>query len=563
MHDWKILPPKIDMDARLAIDTVVLLAYFIGIVALGLWAGRRNRNLEDFSLGSRSIPWWAVLASIIAAETSAATFLGTPAEGFKTRGYFYGQLAIGTVLARIVIAFTFIKPYYDYRVQSVYEFLTTRFGTKTKNMASGIFLFTRVLGIGVRLYLGGAIMVVIWRYLFPSLPVTLNTYVWGIIFVTVITTIYTAVGGIKAVVWTDVIQAVLMFSSVIFAIFLLLRNIPGGFETVKSNLGGLPNVKLFQTGWNTQLPFGPALKAMLEEPYTIFAAFIGSTLLTMATHGTDQDMVQRMFTAPNHRKSQLSLILSGVMDLPIAGAFLTVGILLSVYYSVVPGATLPAADNEIFGHYIIHEMPVVFRGLIIAGVFATMMGSTSAALNALATSFTKDFYLPYIRPGATDRQAIRAARIATAIFGILMILVATMAANAVLQDAKLTIIPIAIGILGYTYGALIGVFLLGMLTRTRGSDGANVVGMIMGIMSVLVLCKVTIPAFDILALLHGKLVAASWDFGWFMPDWWPKISWPWFVFVGCTVTLAVTVLFRTPMRQIVAAEAHVAASART
>src|SRR3982751_2070347 len=149
------------MDARLATDTIVLLAYFIGIVALGLWAGRRNRNLEDFSLGSRSIPWWAVLASIIAAETSAATFLGTPAEGFKTRGYFYGQLVIGTILARIIVAYTFIKPYYAYRVQSVYEFLTVRFGRKTKNMASGIFLFTRVLGIGVRLYFGGALMGVI------------------------------------------------------------------------------------------------------------------------------------------------------------------------------------------------------------------------------------------------------------------------------------------------------------------------------------------------------------------------------------------------------------------
>jgi SSS family solute:Na+ symporter len=563
LHVRKILAPKIDMNARLAIDTVVLLAYFIGIVALGLWAGRRNRNLDEFSLGSRSIPWWAVLASIIAAETSAATFLGTPAEGFKTRGYFYGQLAIGTVLARIVIAFTFIKPYYDYRVQSIYEFLTVRFGTKTKNMASGIFLFTRVLGIGVRLYLGGAIMVVIWRYLFPSLPVNLNTYIWGIIFVTVITTVYTAVGGIKAVVWTDVIQAVLMFSSVILAIFLLVRSIPGGFETVKSNLGGLGNVKLFQTGWNPELPFGPALKAMLEEPYTIFAAFIGSTLLTIATHGTDQDMVQRMLTAPDHRKSRLSLILSGVMDLPIAGAFLTVGILLSVYYSVVPGATPPAADNEIFGDYIVHQMPVVFRGLIIAGIFATMMGSTSAALNALATSFTKDFYLPYVRPGATDRQAIRAARVATAVFGVLMILVGTMAANAVLRDAKLTIIPIAIGILGYTYGALVGVFLLGMLTRRRGSDGANVVGMIVGIMSVLVLCKVTMPAFDVLALLRGKLVASQWNFGWFMPDWWPKISWPWFVFVGSAVTLSIAVLFRTPASQIAAAEAHVASASRT
>lgn len=550
------------MDARLLTDTIVLLAYFIGIIAIGLWAGRRNRNLEDFSLGSRSIPWWAVLASIVAAETSAATFLGTPAEGFKTRGYFYGQLAIGTVLARIIIAFTFIKPYYDYRVQSVYEFLTVRFGAKTKNMASGIFLFTRVLGIGVRLYLGGAIMVVIWRYLFPSLPITLNTYVWGIIFVTVITTIYTAVGGIKAVVWTDLIQAVLMLSSVIFAIFLLIHSIPGGVETVKSNLGGWQNVKLFQTGWNSSLPFGQAFKAMLEEPYTIFAAFIGSTLLTMGTHGTDQDMVQRMLTAPDHRKSQLSLILSGLMDLPIAAGFLTVGILLSVFYAVRPDQTLPAADNEIFGQYIVQNMPVGFRGLIIAGVFATMMGSTSAALNALATSFTKDFYLPYIRPAATDRQAIRAARLATAIFGILMILVATVAANAVLHDAKLTIIPIAIGILGYTYGALVGVFLLGMLTRRRGADGTNVIAMAAGIISVLVLCKISIPAFDLFALFHGKLVGAPWNFGWFMPEWWPSIAWPWFVFVGCVVTLSIAVLFRTPESQIALADEHVAQATR-
>jgi SSS family transporter len=548
------------MNARLAIDAVVLVAYFAGIVALGLWAGRRNRNLEDFSLGSRSIPWWAVLASIIAAETSAATFLGTPAEGFKTRGYFYGQLAIGTVLARIIIALTFIRPYYVYRVQSVYEFLAVRFGTKTKNMASGIFLFTRVLGIGVRLYLGGAIMVVIWRYLFPATPVTLGTYVWGIIFVTAITTIYTAVGGIKAVVWTDLIQAVLMISSVFFAIFLLIRHIPGGIETVKTNLGGWSDVKLFQTGWNSQLPFGAALKAMLEEPYTIFAAFIGSTLLTMATHGTDQDMVQRMLTAPDYRKSQLSLVLSGLADLPIAAAFLTVGILLSVYYAVVPGQTLPAADNEIFGQYIVHEMPVVFRGLIIAGVFATMMGSTSAALNALATSFTKDFYLPYLNRGATDRQAIRAARFATAIFGILMIIVATMAANAVLKDAKLTIIPIAIGILGYTYGALVAVFLLGMVTRSRGRDGTNLVAMIIGIVAVLILCKVSIPAFSFRALFRGHLVAADWNFGWFMPEWWPKIAWPWFVFVGCVVTFVIAVLFRTPQTQIAAAQTHVGAN---
>ncbi len=534
------------MDTRLLIDTVVLLAYFFGIVALGLWAGRRNPNLREFALGGRSIAWWAVLASIIAAETSAATFLGAPAEGFKTRGYIYAQLVIGTILARVVIAYTFIEPYYAYRVQSIYEFLTVRFGTKTKNMASGIFLVTRVLGMGARLYLGGVIMVVIWRYLFPDRPVSLHTYFWGIVFVTLLTTLYTAVGGIKAVVWTDLIQAILMMGSIGFAVWLLLNSIPGGLDTVRERVGGFGNVPVFQSGWDSQKPFGQALKGMLEQPYTLWAAFIGSTFLTMATHGTDQDMVQRMLTATDYQKSRMSLILSGLADIPIVMAFLTVGILLWVYYQ---GNAPQVPDNEIFAHYIVHEMPIGMRGLIVAGVFATMMGSTSAALNALATSFTKDFYQPYINPTATDAQSIRAARLATAVFGVLMILVATIAAYLVLKDPKLTIIPIALGIFGYTYGGLLGVFLVGMLTRTRGADGTNIVAMILGIIAVLVLCKIELPLFG-----------TTLKFGGFMPDWWPKIAFSWYVFVGCIVTFAFGVLFRTPQSRIDAAKAHVANS---
>ena len=326
--------PESVFNLRLAIDAVVLLAYFFGIVAIGLWAGRRNKNLQDFALGGRSIPWWAVLASIIAAETSAATFLGTPAEGFKTRGYIYGQLVIGTILARVVIAYTFIKPYYDYRVQSIYEFLTVRFGTRTKNMASGIFLFTRVLGIGVRLYLGGVIMVVIWRYLFPGCPVSLNTYFWGIVFVT---RRHDALYGGRRdqsgrLDGSDPGRADDRLRR-IFADLPAPRKIsPAAWTRCATTLGGFDNVVFFQTGWDSQKPFGAALKAMLEEPYTLFAAFIGSTFLTMATHGTDQDMVQRMLTATDYRKSRFSLILSGLADIPIVMAFLTVGILLWVYY---------------------------------------------------------------------------------------------------------------------------------------------------------------------------------------------------------------------------------------
>src|SRR5687768_6776708 len=334
------------MNAALLIDALVLVGYFVGIVGIGLYAGRRNRNLSEFALGGRSIPWWAVLASIIAAETSAATFLGTPAEGFKTRGFIYGQLVIGTILARVIIAYTFIEPYYRYRVQSIYEFLTVRFGEATKNMASGVFLITRVLGIGVRLYLGGVIMVVLWRFFFPEAPITWVTYFWGILFVTTVTTFYTMVGGIKAVVWTDLIQAILMIGSVVFAIGLLISRV-GGLGEVEKALGGWQTIAWAQSGWDASKPFGAALKAMLEEPYTLFAAFIASTFLTMATHGTDQDMVQRMLTAPDYRKSRLSLILSGLADLPIVLCFLSVGILLWVYYT---RAGIPQVGGHVIPH---------------------------------------------------------------------------------------------------------------------------------------------------------------------------------------------------------------------
>jgi len=534
---------------KLGIDAAVLVLYFSGIVGIGLWAGRRNRNLTEFALGGRSIPWWAVLASIIAAETSAATFLGTPAEGFKTRSFVYAQLTIGTILARIIIAFTFIRPYYRYGVQSIYEFLEIRFGPCTKNLASGIFLFTRVLGIGVRLYLGGVIIKVIWQYLFPEIQITIWIYFWGILFVTLLTTLYTAIGGIKAVVWTDFIQASLMVGSMSFAIWLLVREIPGGLTTILEKLGGIP--PFFQTGVNFNAGFWTGLKKTLEEPYTLFSALVGSTFLTMATHGTDQDNVQRMLTAKDFHKSRLSLILSGLADLPIAFGFLLVGILLWVHYQAAPDPRLPETDNEIFAYYIVTSMPVGLRGLIVAGVFATMMGSTSAALNALATSFTKDFFLPYFARKSGGRTAIQAARAATIMFGIAMIVVATLAAYAVLRDSKLTIIPLALQSFGYAYGSLLAVFLLGMWTRRRGRDETNVLAMICGVASVLMFCKVKLPAISLTALVYyGRIQPQDWAFGGWLPDWWPVIAFPWWVFVGSVTCFVISFLFPTPVRRI-------------
>ena len=308
----------------------------------------------------------------------------------------------------------------------------------------------------------------------------------------------------------------------------MLRHL-GGLDAATKSLGGWNQLQWIQIGWDSSLPFGKALSGMLAEPYTIFAAVIGSTFLTMATHGTDQDMVQRLLTAPNAMKSRLSLILSGLADIPIALAFLSVGILLYLYYQGPGGGIPDIPDNEIFADFIVGNLPIGLRGLIIAGVFATMMGSTSAALNALATSFTSDFYLPYVNPGADDRTAVRAARIATLVFGFLMVIVGTLAAYSVLHDPRLTIIPIAIGILGYTYGSLLGIFLLGMLTTRLGSDRPNVVAMVGGILAVFFLGKVHIPGL--------------FDFGRWMPSWWPTIAWPWYVLIGCTSTLILSLIF--------------------
>src|SRR5499427_1374738 len=209
------------MDGRLAIDIAVLWLYFAVIISIGLWMGRHERDLEGFALGGRQIPWWAVLASIIAAETSAGTFFGTPGEGFALRNFTYIQLAFGTILARILVSYIFIKPYYDYKVFSIYEYLTARFGVPTKNAASGIFMVTRVLASGARLYVAAIALALAYemiRGVQPGQRETLLIYIGATIAIVILTAIYTTLGGIKAVVWTDFIQASIMIGSALTAL---------------------------------------------------------------------------------------------------------------------------------------------------------------------------------------------------------------------------------------------------------------------------------------------------------------------------------------------------------
>src|SRR5436189_2256263 len=478
------------MDSRLAIDCAVLLLYFVVIISIGLYMGRKERDLADFVLGRRQIAWWAILASLIAAETSAGTFFGTPGEGFTFRNYTYLQLALGTILARILVSFIFIKPYYDYKVYSIYEYLTTRFGVPTKNAASAVFLFTRLLASGARLYVAAIALALGYemvRGVRPDQTETLFIYIGAIVVIVLLTAIYTTLGGIKAVIWTDVIQASIMIGSALIAVGLLYSAIPGGWNEIVQRHGGFGVSDFFTTGLDPAKHGWDKIKGMFAIEYTIFAGLIGSTFMTMSTHGTDQDMVQRMLTAVDIRRSRRSLILSGLADIPIAFTFVSIGVLLWVFYQTHQDLVVPKTPNEIFCHYILYEMPIGLRGLLLAGIFATAMGSLSTALNALATSFTRDWYVTYIRPGANGVDSLRAVRWATVGFSILMIVVASTTSYFVIVRPNVRIIPIVLGIYGYTYGSVLGICLAGMLTKSRGNNRGNIIAMITGFIVVTIL----------------------------------------------------------------------------
>jgi SSS family solute:Na+ symporter len=525
------------MDSRLAIDTGVLLLYFFVIIFIGLRMGRKEDSLEDFALGGRRIPWWAVLASLVAAETSAGTFFGTPGEGFTQRNYTYLQLAFGTIIGRILVSYIFIKPYYDYKVYSIYEYLTARFGVASKNAASIVFMITRLLASGARLYVAAIALALAYEMISGARPdqtQTLWIYVGATIGIVILTAIYTTLGGIKAVIWTDLIQASIMIGSALIALGLLYSAIPGGWHEIVERHGLFQVSDLIATGLDPAKHGWDQVKGMFETEYTIFAGLIGSVFITMGTHGTDQDMVQRMLTAPDIRRSRRSLILSGLADIPIAFTFLSIGLLLWVYYQAHPDPTLSKTPNEVFCHFILYRMPVGLRGLLLAGIFATAMGSLSTALNALATSFTRDWYEPYINPAASGAQSLRAVRWATVWFSVLMIVVASTTSYLVIVHPNVRIIPIVLGIFGYTYGSLLGVFFAGMLTRTRGNDRGNIIAMISGFVVVAILSG--LPN-KIAALVGTKLYE--------QPEWLPVMEFPWWICFGTIVTFSVAIMFRT------------------
>jgi solute:Na+ symporter, SSS family len=323
-------------------------------------------------------------------------------------------------------------------------------------------------------------------------------------------------------------------------LFYLLGHIPGGWSGAHQMLTGHDDWRVFDDGLGQATGLWGNVKHILEQEYTLWAALLGSTFVTLATHGTDQDMVQRMLTAKNKHQSAAATILSGLADIPIAWTVLTIGILLHVYYQTNHDPLLPVdaagkvQPNKVFPHFILTVMPSGLRGLVLAGVLATTMGSLSTALNSLATSYVRDFHFRWFGEPPDDRGRVRALRLGTVLFALLLILVGLATAWVSSQHPQLRIIPIILGIFGYTYGSLLGVFMVGLFTKNRGSDAGNAVAMTAG--------------FVVVAYLSGldqSFAALFGGSGLPRPDWMPVIEFPWRIMFGALATVAVAVCFRT------------------
>lgn len=571
-------------------DMIIVGVYFTLIIGIGLYASRGQKTMETYALGDRSMPWWAVLASILASEISAGTFLGTPGEGFAKQNFVYAQLVIGTILARLLVAAIFIKPFYQFHVVSIYEFLEIRFGQLTRRMASFVFLLTRSLASGSRIYVAAILLVFAWQIVHPEFrqlspedrfTQELAIYAVSVVILTALTALYTTLGGIKAVVWTDMIQVSLMFGAAIYVFFWLLGKTGGWdpfMETIKKPM-------FVDTGVRPQHSIAESFKYILEQEYTIWAALLGSIFTTLATHGTDQDMVQRMLTSKDAKRGQRAVILSGLVDLPVVVGFLAIGILIYRFYQQNPAG---APTNDVFAWFMLHDLSPGLRGLIAAGLFATAMGSLSTALNALATTFTKDWYVGVFRPRASSQEQMKAARVSTMAFAALLALIGIGTAFLKLKNPELRIIPIVLGSFGYTYGSLLGIFLVGMLTKNRGTCRGNAIAMVAGLCATLFLSGAHNDIYDIFHEKEARyrnalkvLITDTTDVypspreiaekarlkveelplialhrnaqqPFFAPSWLPTIAFTWRIMVGTITTVLVAICFQCKREKLVA-----------
>ena len=490
------------------VDYLVLAAYLVGITIFGVLFRKSQKTVKDYFVGAKNIHWIIISLSIVATETSTLTLIGVPAIAYANYAnpeqggnYTYLQVVVGYIIARFVISFIFIPAYFRGDILTAYKLLENRFGTGTKNFAASMFLVMRALAEGVRIFAASIVLTAVLSSSLPGISAQSLT-LWSIVIVGALTLVYTFEGGIAAVIWTDLIQLIIYIGGSLVAAYMLLSLVPGGWGEIYSQGIAAGKFQVLSFKWSYNLPF------------TFWAGLLGGTFLTMASHGTDQLLVQRLFTCKNQRDSQKALILSGFVVFFQFALFLTIGVMLYAYYKFYPMTGTLTSNDEIFPKFIVERLPHGISGLVIAAIFAAAMSNLSGSLNSLASTTVLDFYKPLINPNASDESLLKLSRWLTAAWGIILIFIAFFARN------WGSVFTVGLTIASLVYGPMLGAFLLGVLTRR-----ANQTGVIAGMLS------------SIIAMLFVKFYV--------------DLAWTWFVLVGTLICLFVgygvsTVYSRAP-----------------
>jgi len=458
-------------------DFAIIALYLAGITLFGLRFRKKHRSLRDYFLAGRDIPWWAIALSIVAAETSTLTIISIPGLAYDTNFTFL-QVVMGYVVGRIVISFLLLPHYFRGDLYTAYELIERRFGRGLRSLTAGLFLLTRAAAEGVRVY---AVSIVV--------SIALGTgEVASIAIITALTLIYTFEGGLAAVIWTDVVQTAIYVGGALVGLVTIAHLVPGGWSAIHTAASTAGKLQVFNFSHSVWIP------------YTFWSGLIGGTFFTVASHGTDQLIVQRLLAARGQKQSAAAIVSSGFAVLFQFALFLMMGVMLWAYYRV-PSAQFGRPDR-IYPTFIVTKMPHGISGLLVAAILAAAMSNLSAALNSLSSSAIMDFYAR-LRPQADESTKMRLSRLATVVWALVLFGLAIIALHKVGR-----VVEVGLQIASVAYGALLGAFLLGVLTRRANQLGA-MIGMLLGF------------AVDLYLWLGTR------------------VPWTWWVMIGATVTFVV------------------------
>jgi SSS family solute:Na+ symporter len=459
------------------LDGFIVISYLIGITLYGSHFRKKQQSMRTYFLGGKTMPAWALALSIVGTETSTLTIISTPGIAFGGDLSFL-QLVMGYLVGRVFIALVLIPAYCKGEMYTAYELMQRRFGVRTKHATASTFLITRALAEGVRVY---AIAIVVGIVLGSG-------DIWSILIISALTLLYTFEGGLTAVIWTDVIQLFIYLGCTLITFFVILGLIPNGWEGVIATAG--PKFAL----WNFSLNF--------HLPYTFWGGVIGGAFLNTASHGVDQLIVQRLLAARNERDSKIAILFSGAIVFFQFALFLIIGIMLFSFYTYHPEVIPPATNDKIFPTFIVHYLPHGVRGIMVAAILAAAMSNLSSSLNAMASTTVVDFFRPFLKSSFSARDQLRVSRWATLFWGAALTILAVFSRKVTsVLEAGLTIASI-------TYGSMLGVFLLGVLTKKANEKG-SILGMALGLVSMLAVWYFSTIAFTWYVLIGTVITFCS------------------------------------------------------